>query len=192
MDFLPKLRIWILTIFYPILSRIGKVHMPFSRKKITSSHYREMTKLLRPGMGILTTTNGELANLLIPGKWSHIGGYYGNRRVIEAIGKGVSETDLIDFVLTKDEILIIKPKFATKSQMKIAAEWMFWQMGKPYDINFADNNEAFYCSELYVESYVSQGFEIPWEVTKTFGVKNAVPQDFADNPNVWEVVKQFP
>lgn len=198
MAVLPKIRRWILRAVYPISSRIGKVHMPFSRKKIRSKHYRQMTQLLEPGMGILTTTNGEFANAFIPGDWSHIGGYCGCidepglRWMVEAIGKGVVETDLIDFSLTKDRIAIVKPKFATSEQMDFSGRWMHSQKGKPYDMQFASGHKAFYCSELYAESYVVQGIEIPWKVSETMGVKNPVPQDFFDNPDAWEIVAQYP
>lgn len=185
-------RNWLLKAVYPLSSKVGTVHMPYSRKKIQSEHYRQITKVLRPGVGLLTLTYGELSNVLIPGYWSHVGAYCGHRCVVEAVGKGVVETDLIDFALTKDEILVVKPTFATLEQMEISSAWMSKQIGKPYDMQFRSGEDAFFCSELYVQSYARQGIVIPWKVSTSFGVDTPIPQDIADFPEVWEVVAKFP
>jgi hypothetical protein len=49
------------------LSRvIAKIHAPWTRKLITEEDYEEMKKILKTGDAIITRTNGELSNPLVP------------------------------------------------------------------------------------------------------------------------------
>ena len=161
--------------------------MPYSRKQITSQHYRLIKPMLAPGMAICTRTDGELANLFIPGFWSHAGIYVGDSTVVEAVGKGVVKTDLIDFLLTKDAIIVKDPSFANKEQMKDAAEWALKQVGKPYDMYFDKLNEYFYCSELIWLGFELTMGEVPFTKLKTvWGEETVVPDDIANANKKWK------
>lgn len=192
-DFLLRLRNWILKVAYPITTLIGDLHLPYTRKKITSVDYRIVTETIKPGMGIISRTNGELANLFIPGYWGHIGVYVGGRKIIEAVGShGVREVDLIDFLFKKDEILLIEAAFADEEERLCAAEWVKEQVGKPYDHYFNRTNDAFYCSELYFQAYLKTMMNVPWKPPVTWGMVTVTPQDLADAPDVFRHVLRRP
>ena len=194
MSFWSRVRQFLLKTSRPLTSLIGKIHLPYTRKRITSRDYRALTAILKPGMGLVTRTNGEFSNLFIPGHASHAGNYCHDRMVVEATGKGVVHTDLLDFAMTKDEIWVIRPRAATEEEMCAAADWTEKQIGDPYDLTFDPHNEAFYCSELFYQSYTkTMGAEkLGWEIPETWGMPTVVPQDLLDSPGVFECVLKLP
>lgn len=130
-DFWLKARRGLLGIVYPISENVGHARAPWSRKLMTSKNYREVLPLLQPGDVLLSRTQGELANVFIPGFWAHAFMYTGGEMLIEAIGKGVVETDLIDGVLTKDYLMVRRPSFANEAQRTEAAAWAKTKLGRP-------------------------------------------------------------
>ena len=183
---LAKIRLFLLRFLRPLIIFLGNVHMPFSRKKIKGRHYLAVKGLIKPGMVIVTNTHGELTSALIPGKWSHTGIYVGNDMVIEATGSGVVKTDLITFMLTKDEITLVSPIFADSMQRLRAAQHAEYFVGKSYDYDFNPNNDAFYCSELVIACY-SKAFnnELPFEVRERFGTETVTPDDIVLAERKW-------
>ena len=147
------LRKWLLKMLYPLTVLIGKAHMPFSKKKITGVEYYQIEKLLLPGMVFMTKTRGELSNIVNPGFWKHGAMYVGEGLVIEALGRGVVIRDLVTFLTSKDFVAVLKPKFATESEMKMAAEKSREWEGALYDYWFEMNDKAFYCYEVIYRSY---------------------------------------
>lgn len=187
-----SLRRTILRTTYPLTRYLGDVHAPWSRRKLTSEDYHEVRTLLRSGDVILLTKKGEFSNLLIPGYWGHAAMYCGIQGsaayVVEAIGKGVVKTDLIDTVLSRDALMICRPKYATPAQSNKASEWAKDQIGKDYDLFFNPNNDAFYCSELIWLAYQNTMGETPFTLRKTLGVDTVIPQDIANATTKWEVI----
>src|SRR3972149_1430648 len=104
------LRNYLIKNSYILTQWLGNQHLPYTRKKMTSKNLYEALKILKPGYVLLSSKNGEYTNPFIPGDWKHAAMYYGlggkHPSVIEALGQGVVETNLIDFVLTKDAISI--------------------------------------------------------------------------------------
>ena len=188
-DFRQKLRRLLLSALHPITVWVGETHMPWSRKKITGIDLFEVLSCVKPGMIFLTKTHGELTNLFIPGKWSHVGIYTGENTVVEAVGKGVIEKDLATFMLTKDEICLLAPAFITdEKRMKYAAEWCERQIGLPYDYDFYSNNKAFYCSELVYNAYKVVDPTSGFELRERLGVKTVLPDDFYRAREKWREV----
>jgi hypothetical protein len=73
--------------------------------------------------------------------------------VIEALGKGVTATNLVKFLTTKDKLLIIKPKFADNYEMrKVATTTAVW-LGLPYDYGFNHDETSKYCFEVVADAY---------------------------------------
>lgn len=143
----------------PLVVFMGKIHVPFSRKKITGRDYYNVRDSISIGTVLLTNTYGELSNLFNPSEHKHAGLYVGKindteiRYVIEAVGKGVVFTDLVTFMTTKDVIVGVRPKSDidkekfNKSIYRIATRLI----GKPYDFLFALDDKAYYCFELAAE-----------------------------------------
>lgn len=171
--------------------KVGKMHSPWAIKKIHAKDYRDFTMMFPDeGTILVSKTNGELGNLFIPDFWSHCALYTGAGTVIEAVGHGVIETDLIDFMMKKDFIVALKPKFATVPQMSEAVRVARTQLGKPYDFSFQTSDvKAFYCSELVQWSYNQVNKDIPFKTREVLGVMTVTPDDIVKANHfqiVWE------
>lgn len=167
---------------------LGKIHSPGSHKKIKSSDYRECKLVMKPGMVFVTKTNGEFANLFIPGFFSHAAEVTDMNTVIEAVTRGVQTNDLIDFFLTKDYIVLLRPKFLTEEQMKNSADWAVLQTGKSYDYEFSSDTEQFYCSELIFSSYKNNTEKFPLTLKNRLSQLTYVPNDFWIDSDNFEIV----
>lgn len=171
---------------------ISKIHMPGSHKLITSADYRSVKEHLRPGMVFLSYTRGEFSNLFIPGDWSHVAIVLNSTTVIEATTHGVIETDLIDFMMKKDYVVLLDPIFATPEQMVKAVETALEQKGSGYNYKMQYsrvNVKAFYCSELVLYSYqVACGNEMPFTLKKILGVETVIPGDFVEATKKFSLV----
>ena len=170
-------------LFLDITSRVarfvGKIHMPYSRKKLSSKHVRELEQILKPGMILLSHTRGEFSNYFIPGFWAHVAIVDDNHDVIEAVAKGVVMTDLIDFVMTKDAVMVVDALFIHEDQRMAVVEEARKHLGKPYDFELVQSNiEKFYCSELAYLSLKAASGELPFTLRKTLGRYTITPQDF--------------
>lgn len=158
---------------------ISKIYIPYSRKKIKASHYHKIRYAIRPGMVLLSQTNGEFSNLFIPGFWSHAAIVMDNLQIVEATSNGVHKSDLIDFMMTKDSVCLLEPLFATEEQMIQAMITAQEQIGKPYDYSMNQSDiQKFYCSELVYFCYRQTVNQSPFTLRETFGRLTVTPQDF--------------
>jgi uncharacterized protein YycO len=167
---------------------IGNIHAPYARKQIKSWHYRDAKEVLKPGAVILTRTYGEATNVFIPSHFTHGLMYLGNNVAVEAVGSGVRRTDLIDAMMTKDEVVILNPLFCGPIAMEKAAKWAAEQIGKPYDFEFSEGNKAFYCFELIFEAYRQAVDNMPFERRERLGKKTIVGDDFTNAKDKWQQV----
>ena len=169
-----NLRLSILNFVTPISKWIAKVHVPFTRNSINSKLTRHAFHIMKPGSVLISVTFGELANLFIPGDFSHAAIYNG-AFIIEAKTIGVSKTNFFEFMSSKSHVVILEPLFCDESAMYDAAKRCESMIGKPYDFNFDPSTSAFYCSELvsYGYSYFPQ-----WNKRTIFGVETVIPDDF--------------
>jgi hypothetical protein len=183
------LRRHLLAASVPITKWVGRVHAPFSHKRVQGLHVVEALKVARPGHVLMSRTLGELTNLFIPGFWSHGAIYAGDAWVLEAVGDGVRLTDLVTFMTTKDYVAICAPRFATEEQQGFAAAWARQQLGRPYDYAFSSGNKAFYCFELTYAAYqAATGNASPWTLRPTLGVDTVVGDDLERAKDKWEFV----
>jgi hypothetical protein len=198
-----KLRITLLHILAPLTRLVGKIHSPWTRKLIKAKHLHELQRAVLPGHVILTMTRGELTNLIIPGTYKHGALCLSTGSVIEATTRGVVQTDMIDFALSKDAIAVLEPIFEVPegsiSQMNgrlmvDAAAWARDQEGKAYDFELKDSIKEFYCFELLGQSYLNAwqkwfpGKECPWVPRETMGVLTFTGDDFLKAKNKWRVI----
>lgn len=150
------------------LKSLGKLHLPYTHKQTNSAWFHEFMALFRPGYWIASKTYGELSNPLIPGAMKH-GAlcvmHYGHPAVVEAIGKGVVVSDILDFFFKKDEIELYSPRFATDEDLDGIARYAKSLIGRPYDYSFASGNRAFYCFELLQYTYGNYRVRSRYEIT---------------------------
>jgi uncharacterized protein YycO len=200
---LPAARLRLLNILKPVTELIGNIHMPFSIKKITGEEALAAQAIMTPGMIFVVRTDGQLANIAIPGFWSHAATVSDSDHVVEATGIGVHDSNIFDFLLRRDYAVLLKPKFATPDQMKVAAQYVVDQIGAKYDYDFlavqdteaeiaagdAVSQRAFYCSKLPWAAYRKAcGPNVPFTTRLTLGVQTVVPADYILAVNKWEVV----
>jgi len=159
---------------------IGRIYAPYARKLITGSDLRAMLAVgIQDGDILVSRTNGELANVAIPGVMSHLGVIEG-QTVYEASTTGVRNVDIIDFFINKDVIAVLRPNFMTPEQIALQMSYLKAQIGKPYnyDFKFSESDDKFYCTELGYKSIVFGNKESPFTLRRRLGVLTVSPDDF--------------
>jgi hypothetical protein len=195
-----KVRLMLLNALIPMTKAAGKLHAPFTHKKVTGYHYYHLKPQLKPGHVLVARKDGELTNLLIPGEFTHAAMYIGESvvriddrdtvvpMVIEAIGDGVVLCDLHTFLMTKDRVGVLQPRFTDEVGMSKAADWAVSKLGMPYDYLFDPGHNAFYCAELAYEAYEqSSPNGIPFTRWETLGIPTVTPQDFVNATEHWHL-----
>jgi len=168
MTFLKKLK----TTFLNILGDIKLYPFPFfmvydpSTFNIKGFHTRQALNRIQTGCIVLRGYKCYADGYFIPGDFSHSGIYVGDGQVIHAVAEGVEYIDLIDF-LRCDRFCILKPK----DQMlgADAARNAMGYIGKPYDFDFVDGEDAFYCHEMTNACYSS--LNLQKHEVRLFGIK---------------------
>lgn len=156
-----KLYDFIIKVSKPIVTFIGKIHWPFSRKKVTGYHYFLLRDLIEVGTVLLTKTEGEFSNYINPVSKDikhgalYIGYVDGIPTVIEALGKGVRYTDLVTFLTTKDRVIGLKPSFLNDADRAAISNEAVKLIGIPYDYYFKSQNKNLYCFELLATLFES-------------------------------------
>lgn len=162
---------------------IAKVYVPFNKRKIRAKNYREIKEKIRPGDLIFLKRYGYLSNLFI-GKWPHVALAGRDEKVIEATAEGVVETDLIDVLLSRDEVEIWRPKFLQPHEKTEAADYAKTFIGTDYDFTFQNDMSTLYCSELILLVYNFDAFKLK----KRYGSDTFIPDDFLNYKKYFEVI----
>ena len=145
-----------LSLIKPFTIWMGSLHMPWSVKKITGREYYLYREKIKPGCVLLTTTRGQLSNLFNPSLLKHGAMFVGGQPVecvVESVGKGVVENDLISFMTSKDRLVLIKPKFGNPAQHNQVCREMRNLIGSKYDYEFQSGDKEFYCFEAIIYAY---------------------------------------
>lgn len=162
---------FILKTLKPFIIFWGKLHYPFTHKKITGKHYYAWRNKISIGTVLLTKTKGEFSNLINPLEIKHGAIYVGKILgddicyVAESTGRGVVLTDLVSFLTSKDIVIGVEPKFIRNKEifeveLKDAA--LKFQ-GVPYDYMFQHGEKAFYCFEFVATCFKSVYSEIQFK-----------------------------
>lgn len=184
----------------PFLKVAGMAHVPPHYRSVTAVQYAVALGHLRPGDVLVSHRNREPTNLLIPGYWKHAAIYVGDGRIVEAIGRGVLESSLKEFCTTKDDVLILRARFATQEEAALSCAFAKSLLGKPYDYLVEHDqsravNKAFYCSEIVWWSYdqvlIAEGKPSPFTPRKTLGVPTITPQDYPNATDKWSEVARL-
>lgn len=140
--------------FKKIMSKIAqitsKIHMPYTRKKVTQEIVYRALKVLKPGDLILTHVDGELTSIVLS-YYSHAA-IYDIGTVWEATTHGVVESNIIFFLAHKDDFAIYRPNF--KFDAHKIPEFLKTTLGVAYDFEFNSDNKTFYCFELAAVAYM--------------------------------------
>lgn len=168
---------------YPILKLASKIGNP--EPHVTAEFYYLAQGLLKEGDILLSREDLKTINLFIPGFWSHVAIYAGEGKfketVVEAIGKGVVQTPLVQWILQKDHIAILRFTDATLEHGLKAAKFALAQEGKPYDYQVSPGTQAWYCAELAWGAYKNAMGQCPLKPNIVLGVPSITPQSYWDN-----------
>lgn len=108
--------------------------------------------------------------------------------VIEATAKGVTPTNLVKFMTTKDVLKVVTPVFVGAEGMDHAAEYAIHDLGLPYDYGFQTADNAKYCFEVCIDAYQSVSFDFKFKERSYLGHRAYVSETFTDDPNMWRMV----
>jgi hypothetical protein len=188
---LPWLHGKLLNFLKPFLRWCSGKHAPWTHKGVTGKDYYAAQDILEPGDIFVTKIRGELTSLIIPGYWSHAAIYCPtapgivNEYIMEAEGPGVIRTDLVTFMMSKDELMVLRTKLPPQVCAR-AAVIATEQLGKPYDFDMVfhlSGQKAFYCSELVWWAYAQACMEFhmpcPFIPKKELGVLTISPDNIA-------------
>jgi hypothetical protein len=149
-----RLRQRFLHLIVPLSAAVGRLHLPYTRKRVRAAHVREALGLLKPGHIFRTRSDGDLVNLFVPGdsQFRHTAIWDGEG-VIEASGGGVVRLDIHDFLMSKDRFQLLEPRWATEALMTEAARQAGTLVGQPYDMIFRLSGDGQYCFKLPYDCY---------------------------------------
>lgn len=163
---------FLLKVTNPLVKLSGKIHVPFSRKRVTGVEYYKIRNMIRPGTVLLTKTDGELSNIINPEKIKHGMMYCGDvfgtgiLYVVEATSKGVHFTDLITALTTKDRVVGCDPEFLTEHDRNLLPQVAKGFVGIKYDWGFTDGDDALYCFETIAKIYEKLGYDRSWDMVE--------------------------
>lgn len=177
---LKKLRIFFLTLFTPIqkwLQKIGRNEPLMNRKSVDLA-----MSLIKEGDILLSFEKQRPTALFIKGTYKHAAIVSPKIDVVEAVGEGVRDVDLEEWLFLMDYVAIIRPEFENHTINYMASCNAMTYIGKPYDYKFTSGNDAIYCSELVYLCYQNELKEFMSEYERT----EILPQlfrDLADRPD---------
>ena len=161
-----------------VIKELNKIQMPYSTKKFTEE---DLNALGEPPVGtvFLTETYGFFMNPFNPNKLKHGAIYVGGNKVIEATTHGMKVTNLQYFLLTKDEVVAVFPKFKFYPD-KLEESFDLYDHAE-YDWDFETDSSKMYCFELVAKmlescsiGYKAQTFEAYKALFNLFGKKKLV------------------
>lgn len=163
--------------------------MPYVIKRVHASDYEDILKNINMGDVVLATRYGELSNAFVSGKYKHASIYAGNNTIVEAISKGVVKTNLIDFMLSKDRVALVRAKFITSEDAAKIAMYALDLASRDieYDYAFIPENDKFYCSEFVIHVYEKATNQM---IIKT---KSMIPfpNDFYTDSSNWIIIDEY-
>jgi len=117
--------------------------------KVKGHESRQVCNKIKAGDILIRRFDGYLSSRTVPGFWSHVGIYIENHRIIHAIGKGVVNEDILDFLRT-DHIAVLRIRNVAPELILNAIQKALEMVEESvdYDYEFADNNGKVYCTEM--------------------------------------------
>jgi len=190
---------WIATAVRFVLRIVGPVlnqfDWRFGRPQGTTDLDAAALLNSKPGSIVLTHTDYNLTNSLIPGYFDHAAMVLPGYRIIESTGKGVGFTNAKVLLSHCDSIAILEPVFANEELKLKACKIASEQDGAGYDYEFdfvLSNNKKFYCSELIWWSYdqACKPLMAPFTPRYVLGEWTLAPQNIYDDTTNFKLVYQ--
>lgn len=143
----------ILSYFEPIQKIMQKLGKP--EPKMTRTQVDSILSKVEIGDIFLSYESLRLTSYFIKGDFDHAAIVSSKKSIIEAIGSGVQEVDLEEWLFKKDKVLHLRPR-TTKEVRFLAGANSLSFLNYQYDYSFSLNDERVYCSELVYLCYVRE------------------------------------
>lgn len=117
---------------------------------------------LRKGDILLVGNSGTVLSSVIHEPVTHSAIYVGHHRFIHSFPDGVQYISLYKVYTDYDTMVLLRLPKKTRNKGKIIDKVMHYvkkQYGKPYDYEFKQGVQSFFCTELVNESYRHAGYD---------------------------------
>jgi uncharacterized protein YycO len=148
-------------VLYNIVSMVGDIEMESGPNKLNDDDIEKAKKTLQKGDVVLVGALRDLTTVAIGGNFTHAMIYIGNDQFIEAKARGVRIIDAQQVYEDYDTMVITRPYQNELPIINAMLEYALAQVGKPYDFEFNEGDDAFYCSELVAAAYEAAGINMP-------------------------------
>lgn len=163
-----------------LLAFMGR-RIPSTLPEISSEKMQEIKEKVKPGDVLMSADMSypgwaRMEYWAIGSEYTHAALMGNDGHVYEAVGEGVIQTTLEEFLDGRKKIAVTRHGLS-ETDAASATEYAKSHIGKPYDgvFNFADDKE-FYCSELVAKALASTDNPVQAPQGKIFG-KDAVAPD---------------
>ncbi len=175
------------------MTKVGDVHISFSGLKIHGSHVQDFLDSNPPvGTILLSTMDGTLTKLFLPGFWSHGGIFVGDvngikNGVVHAIAEGVVHETVYDFMMHADHIVALIPNEGLNTeQSDIIQKLALSRVGILYDFIYDFSNYSLICcTELVQYCYEPINVNIDPEIR--FGKKYLIADMIYENKDLKKI-----
>lgn len=142
-----------------ILFFFGKTIIYRRKNKLTEKDFKKAIKVIKRGDVVLVGGLRRFSHFFIGNKVTHSLLYVGDNNLVHSIVDGVEKVCLKEIFSEYDTMIILRP-MANEKVMDKVIKYAEKQIGKPYDFEFKEDGEKFYCAELIKTSFEKAGFEI--------------------------------
>lgn len=169
----------IANLLIPVSKFISKLHRP--ETAFSSASYIKIKSKLRDFDILVSRTEWEVSNMILPGKWKHCA-IYRNGMVYEATTKGVRSTTVEEFLFKKDKVGLCRARpYIDELEGEMILEFLLKHIGDRYDyaFNWGSSNKALYCSEYVYFGLCAgiRGFEANFKLKNLLGETDCSPAD---------------
>jgi uncharacterized protein YycO len=179
--------------FLILLTPIQKIMQKIGRKEplMTYDQTLEIISLAKEGDILLSYESQRLTSSFIKGYYKHAAIISSKMTVVEAVGTGVREVELIEWILDKDSVALIRPLYDSNIINKQAAATSLYYLGFGYDFSFSLVDQRVYCSELIYLCYYKNDAKFLEHLDHNDILPNEYYEAcFLDNSNL-KLIKQF-
>ena len=181
-----KFILWLATPILKWLSPIGMSHLNID---LPEGFYEDLVSRLRPCDVLLTNTPVEATNVINVGKWNHatlyIGKVDGIPMIREAVGVGVVERSLFDFLKSKNELSLKRNTHLDRWDKYRVLHRSEEMLGWGYNWAFEwGSTSIVYCSQYIYRSMIRQMYLMGKQLktSSTMGMTFYKPNDIDKDP----------
>lgn len=150
-----------------IMFFVGGTIIHHRENLLTDADLKRAKKSLKAGDVVLVGGHRRFSSLVIKGPVTHAMLYIGSRRFVHAVVDGIEIDSLHAVFCEYDTMVILRAIDADKNKIKKALKFALSRVGVPFDFEFNNNPEAFYCSELILRAFRDAGIKTGLRVSGT-------------------------